>query len=274
VPERHAPAPATELLPSAANACSTFGIRTRAADGASSGFGARTPGSFAGPTSSPFGPRCARAACTRKGGAVPVEAPESGTSAARVTGYPTGRLARRPPRISCPPWRARPPGGRPHRGGGHQGRFRVTGRFGAAGVNGRVPGPHSFDCGSARRRDCQALTVRLQLRQTGGRRSRRPQDRRGDGVSTKFVNPPRRERSGPTRDNSFRQGPLRQVRAQVEASPPDPHHSAVAAVLGRRGLAAPAKALPCQISAADTNRFEPRALPCQGSLQVAEALGQ
>ena len=105
---------------------------------------------------------------------------------------------------------------------------------------------------------------------------RRSQDRRGGGVSTKFVNALRRERSGLTRDNSFRQGPLRQVRAQVEASPPDLHHATVVAVLGGGGggLAAPAKALPCQISAADTNRFEPRALPCQGSLQVAEALGQ
>ena len=61
---------------------------------------------------------------------------------------------------------------------------------------------------------------------------------------------------------------------QAEASPPDLHYATVAAVLEVGGLAAPAKALRCQISAADTNQFEPRALPCQGSLQVAEALGQ
>jgi hypothetical protein len=61
---------------------------------------------------------------------------------------------------------------------------------------------------------------------------------------------------------------------QAEAAPPDLHHAAVAAVLGGGGLAAPAEVLPCPVSAADTNRFEPRALPCQGSLQVAEALGQ
>jgi len=35
------------------------------------------------------------------------------------------------------------PAGRAHRRGGPQGRFRVPGQFGAAGVSGRVPGPHS-----------------------------------------------------------------------------------------------------------------------------------
>jgi len=60
---------------------------------------------------------------------------------------------------------------------------------------------------------------------------------------------------------------------QAEASPPDLHHSAVAAGPEGGGLGAPAKALPRPVSAADMNEFEPRALPCQGSLQVAEALG-
>jgi hypothetical protein len=103
---------------------------------------------------------------------------------------------------------------------------------------------------------------------------RRSQGRRGGGVSTKFVNALRRKRSGPTRDNSFSAStPLRQIPTQAEASPPDPHQAAVVPVLGGGGLAAPAEALPCPVSAADTNQFEPRALPCQGSLQVAEALG-
>jgi hypothetical protein len=94
-------------------------------------------------------------------------------------------------------------------------------------------------------------------------------------VSTKFVNALRRKRSGLTGDNWLRhRPPLRLVRAQVEASPPDLHHATVVAVLGGGGLAAPAEVLPCPVSAADANQFEPRALPCQGSLQVAEALGQ
>ena len=83
-------------------------------------------------------------------------------------------------------------------------------------------------------------------------------------MSTKFVNPLRRKRSGPTRDNSFSaRTPLRQVPTQAEASPPDLHHATVVAVLGGGGgLAAPAKALPCPESAASVNPFASRALPC------------
>jgi hypothetical protein len=58
-----------------------------------------------------------------------------------------------------------------------------------------------------RRRDCQPLTVRLRPMPTGGWRPGGPRSAWGGGVSRKIVNALRRERSGPTRDNSFRQGP-------------------------------------------------------------------
>jgi hypothetical protein len=165
VHERHAPAPATELLPSAANACSTLGIRTRAADSAWSGFGARGPGSFAGPP-------CRRArghprrSCPEGCRGPGPSSPRPGPQAARVTTRPAGRLGVLRGHL------LRPGGLGPCSSRGIAAAVPADDpspdHFGAAGVNGRVPGPHSFDCVSARRRDCQPLTVRLQLRQTGG----------------------------------------------------------------------------------------------------------
>ena len=136
-------------------------------------------------------------------------------------------------------------------------------RFGAAGVNGRVPGPHGFDCGfgpaeglstvdsaaptSANGRLAEGLSTVDSAAPTyanGRLAPRRSQDRRGDGVSTKFVNALRRKRSGLTRDNSFRQGPrcggfLRRLKRRRRTPTTPPSRPGCNRGGIRRGLALP-----------------------------------
>jgi hypothetical protein len=84
----------------------------------------------------------------------------------------------------------------------------------------------------------------------------------------------RRVRSELIGDNSFRQGPrcsrfVRTLKRRRRTST----NATVATGPEVGGLMALAKALPCLASAADMNHLASWALPCQGSLQVAVALG-
>ena len=151
MPERHAHAPTTQLLPSATNACSTLGIRTRAADVAWSGFGPHAPGSFPGP---PFAGGPGSSSRVREAGGTGNRLPHRPACAASSEDIFSALEGSGP--VSSRGIAAAVPADDPS-----------PDRFGAAGVNGRVPGPHSFEYGSARRRDCQPLTVRLQLMQNG-----------------------------------------------------------------------------------------------------------
>ena len=117
-------------------------------------------------------------------------------------------------------------GRRPHRGGGPRGRSL----------------PRPLRCGGCEWTRARAPQLRLRFGSAEGLSTvdsaaptsangrlapRRSQDRRGDGVSTKFVNALRRKRSGLTRDNSFRQGPRcgrfpcrRKRRRRTSTTPP------------------------------------------------------
>jgi len=132
--------------------------------------------------------------------------PASGTPAARVTDYPTGRLARRPPRTSSPPWRARALFVEGHRGGGPRGRS-LPRPLRCGWCEGRIPGLPQLRLRFGSEEELSTVDSAAPTYANGRLAPRRSQDRRGDGVSTKFVNPLRRKRSGLTGDNSFRQGP-------------------------------------------------------------------